>query len=77
MCLKTSKVLFEEFAENIRKGLENHIGQPCKEETEYLIKEQIQYQLNKFIQLNNFILPISKQRYRITIPETKKIIICA
>ena len=76
MCLKTTKDLFEEFAESIRKGLENHIGQPCKEETEYLIREQIRYQLNMQYQLNNFILPISK-RYKITIPETKKIIICA
>lgn len=76
MCLKTTKNLFEEFAENIRKGLENHIGQPWTKETESLIREQIQYQLN-MLQLNNFILPISKQRYRITIPETKKIIICA
>ena len=76
MCLKTTKDLFEEFAKSIRKGLENYIGQPCKEETEYLIREQIRYQLNMQYQLNNFILPISK-RYKITIPETKKIIICA
>ena len=77
MCLKTTKDLFEEFAENIRKGLENHIGQPWTKETESLIREQIQYQLNIRYQLNNFILPISKQRYIITIPETKKIVICA
>ena len=76
MCLKTNKDLFEEIAENIRKGLEDHIGQPYTKETESLIREQIQYQLN-MLQLNNFILPISKQRYIITIPETKKIIICA
>jgi len=75
MCLKTNKDLFEEIAENIRKGLEDHIGQLWTKETESLIREQIQYQLN-MLQLNNFILPISK-RYKITIPETKKIIICA
>lgn len=46
MCLKTTKDLFEEFAESIRKGLENHIGQPWTKETEYLIREQIRYQLN-------------------------------
>jgi hypothetical protein len=56
MCLKTNKDLFEEIAENIRKGLEDHIGQLWTKETESLIREQIQYQLNIRYQLNNFIL---------------------